>query len=63
MALEFTTELVKFDDQRTFFYTSNTTILPSSDMARIPEEFLRGWFLLATHMTGDTEMSEYHIPT
>ena len=55
-ALELTTEFVTFDDQRISFCSSNTTRFPSSDIVRIPEELLRGLFLLATHMTVDTEI-------
>jgi hypothetical protein len=53
-ALELITEFVKLDNQRIFFCQSNTTRLPSSDMVRIPEEFLMGLFLLATHLTVGT---------
>ena len=62
-ALELGAEFVTFADQITSFCPFSTTRTPSSDIVRTQEESLRGCYLLATHITVNTEMLLCHIPT
>ena len=60
--LELTTRLVTFDDQRITFCPFNIIRVPSSNIVRTLEESLRGFSLIDTHMTVQTDTLLYHIP-
>ena len=61
-ALEFGAAFESFDDQKISLWPFRTRRLPSSDTITIPEESLRGFSLLAIHITVNREVVLYQIP-